>query len=158
MRLKSIDILRGLVMIIMALDHTRDLLHITSLTQQPTDLTTTTPFLFFTRWITHLCAPTFVFLSGVSVHLSLKNSHSIKEKAIFLRKRGLILILLDFTVVGFGLWADIHFGVLLFNVIAAIGFGFILLSFLLKLSIKTIAIIGFSIVFFTQFGPSHSIC
>jgi len=54
-------------MIFMALDHTRDLLHITSITQQPTDLATTTPMLFFTRWITHLCAPTFVLLSGASV-------------------------------------------------------------------------------------------
>ena len=53
-------------MIIMALDHTRDLLHVSSLTQSPTDLATTNPALFFTRWITHFCAPVFVFLAGIS--------------------------------------------------------------------------------------------
>ncbi|WP_457832303.1 hypothetical protein, partial [Staphylococcus aureus] len=62
-RLQSIDMVRGLVMIIMALDHTRDLFHITAPTQDPTDLATTTVGLFFSRWITHLCAPSFVFLS-----------------------------------------------------------------------------------------------
>src|SRR5688572_1968158 len=69
-RIISIDIVRGLVMIIMALDHMRDLLHTTALIRNPTDLATTTPALFASRWITHLCAPTFVFLSGVSVYLS----------------------------------------------------------------------------------------
>ncbi|MBX9733177.1 MAG: heparan-alpha-glucosaminide N-acetyltransferase domain-containing protein [Chitinophagaceae bacterium] len=63
-RFQSVDIVRGLVMIIMAIDHTRDLFHITATTEDPTNLATTTPALFFTRWITHLCAPSFVFLSG----------------------------------------------------------------------------------------------
>ena len=66
-RVNSIDILRGLVMIIMALDHTRDFFHVQS---DPTNLATTTPILFFTRWITHFCAPIFVFLSGTSAFLS----------------------------------------------------------------------------------------
>jgi uncharacterized membrane protein len=61
-RIQSIDILRGLVMVIMALDHLRDLLHSQSLTGSPTNLATTTTPLFFSRWITHLCAPSFVFL------------------------------------------------------------------------------------------------
>jgi uncharacterized membrane protein len=69
-RILTIDIARGLVMVIMALDHARDLLHVDSLTQSPTDMATTTPILFFTRWITHLCAPSFVFLSGTSAWLS----------------------------------------------------------------------------------------
>src|SRR4051812_29518043 len=72
-RIHSIDFARGIVMIIMVLDHTRDFLHTTSLTQNPTDLAITTPMLFFTRWITHLCAPTFVFLSGTSAYVSLKS-------------------------------------------------------------------------------------
>ncbi|MNL81628.1 Acyltransferase family protein [compost metagenome] len=68
-RQPSIDIVRGIVMIIMALNHVRDLMHVDSITQSPTDLTTTSPLLFFTRFITHLCAPTFVFLAGTSVYL-----------------------------------------------------------------------------------------
>lgn len=146
-RINSIDFVRGLVMIIMALDHTRDLMHVNSLTQNPTDLLTTTPTLFFTRIITHLCAPTFVFLSGVSVYLSLKATNNIPESRHFLLIRGIWLIILEFTVICFGLWADIHFGVLLFNVIAAIGFGFIILSFLLKISPKMLGIIGLIIIF-----------
>ena len=76
-RIHSIDIVRGIVMIIMALDHVRDLMHESSITQIPTDLNSASPQLFFTRWITHLCAPIFVFLAGSSVHLSLKNNNDI---------------------------------------------------------------------------------
>ncbi|MBS1936136.1 MAG: DUF1624 domain-containing protein, partial [Bacteroidetes bacterium] len=68
-RIKSIDVVRGLVMIIMTIDHCRDLTGSAFLTNGPTNLQTTTIPLFFTRWITHLCAPTFVFLSGVSAFL-----------------------------------------------------------------------------------------
>ncbi|MGI8583666.1 MAG: DUF1624 domain-containing protein, partial [Chitinophagaceae bacterium] len=152
-RVLSIDIVRGLVMIIMALDHTRDLIHITSITQQPTDLLTTNPALFFTRWITHLCAPTFVFLSGTSAYISFKNKKNIDDTRRFLLSRGLSLIILEFTLVNFGLWFDIHFNVFLFNVIGAIGFGFIILSLLLKASVKTIAIIGLSIIFLHNLAP-----
>ena len=69
MRITSVDLLRGAVMIIMALDHTREFFHSTALTGNPLDLNTTTPILFFTRWITHFCAPVFVFLSGTSAYL-----------------------------------------------------------------------------------------
>ncbi len=151
-RILSIDITRGLVMIIMALDHTRDLIHITSVTQQPTDLLTTSPALFFTRWVTHLCAPTFVFLSGASAYLSFKNKN-IGEARRFLLYRGLTLIILEFTLVNFGLWFDIHFNVFLFNVIGTIGFGFIILSLLLKSSVKTIALTGLLIIFLHNLAP-----
>ena len=62
-RIETIDLLRGLVMIIMALDHTRDYFHSAANVNDPLDLATTTPFLYFTRWITHFCAPTFVFIA-----------------------------------------------------------------------------------------------
>jgi uncharacterized membrane protein len=144
-RINSIDFTRGLVMVIMALDHCRDLLHVGV---NPTDLTVTTPLLFFTRWITHLCAPTFVFLSGTSAYLSYKNQNAgLTESQRFLRSRGLWLIILEFTVIGFALWFDFKFRMFFFQVIAAIGLGFIILSFLMKLAPKTILIIGAVIVF-----------
>lgn len=139
-RIQSIDVTRGIVIIIMALDHTRDLIHVSSVTQQPTDLATTTPALFFTRWITHLCAPTFVFLSGVSAYISFKNKNNFVLSRNFLLSRGIALIITEFTLVNFGLWFDIHFNVFLFDVIAAIGTGFIILSLLLRLTPKTIGI------------------
>ncbi|RZJ73089.1 heparan-alpha-glucosaminide N-acetyltransferase domain-containing protein [Flavobacterium sp.] len=140
-RIESIDIVRGIVMIVMALDHVRDLFHF-PIGANPTDLNTTTPAIFFTRFITHFCAPTFVFLAGTSAFLSLRKSGDVRANQSFLLKRGLWLILLEFTVVTFGIWFDIGFHTFLFQVIAAIGFGFILLGLCLKLSPKTIGIIG----------------
>ncbi len=145
-RNNSIDVMRGLVMVIMALDHVRDLLHTTSLTQSPTDLTTTTPVLFFTRWITYLCAPTFVFLSGTSAFLSMIARQNPAASRRFLLKRGLWLVLVEFTVVNFGLWFDPDFDVLIFEVIAAIGVGFIMLSALTGLPARVVVVIGGLIV------------
>lgn len=134
-------------MIIMALDHVRDIMHTTSTTQQPTDLTTTSPALFFTRLITHICAPTFVFLSGTSAFISFVSKNDILKTRRFLLSRGIWLIMLDFTLVNFAVWFDIHFNVFLFDVLSAIGFGFIILALLLRVSAKTIAIIGLVIIF-----------
>lgn len=146
-RVNSIDIVRGIVMIIMALDHVRDLMHVSSVTQSPTNLETTTPALFFTRWITYLCAPTFVFLAGSSAYLSVLKNNNISLSRSFLLKRGLYLVLLEFIVVNFALFFDPAYHTLLFEVIATIGFGFIILGLLLKASIKTIGIIGLVIIF-----------
>jgi uncharacterized membrane protein len=145
-RIYSIDIARGLVMIIMALDHTRDLLHADALTSSPTNLATTTPVLFFTRWITHLCAPSFVFLSGTSAWLSLRRRANDRESRRWLFTRGIFLVVLELTVVNFALWYDIHFRSFILQVIAAIGFGFIGLGLLYKLSPKTLGIIGLLII------------
>ena len=142
----SIDLIRGLVMIIMALDHVRDLLHVSSLTQSPTDLSSTTPILFFTRWITYLCAPAFVFLAGTSAFLSMKAKNNIAETRGFLLKRGLWLIMLELAIVNFGMWFDINFGVLIFEVIAAIGFGFLLLALCLKIPPMSLGIAGILIL------------
>lgn len=146
-RFAGIDITRGLVMVIMALDHVRDFMHTTALTQSPTDLQTTTGILFFTRWITHLCAPTFVFLSGISAYLMLKRSKDIRQARSFLLTRGIWLVILDITFINFALWYDIHFRFVILEVISAIGFSFIILSFLLKLKSRTIGLIGLIIIF-----------
>jgi uncharacterized membrane protein len=146
-RIESIDFIRGLVMIIMALDHTRDFMHIDSLTQDPLNLATSTPLLFFTRWITHFCAPVFVFLSGTSAFISMKKRNNLKYTRRFLITRGIWLIIIEFTVINFAIWFDLHFRILLFEVIAAIGFGFIILSLLLKLPSWLIGIIGLVMIF-----------
>lgn len=152
-RVYSIDFTRGLVMIIMALDHVRDLMHVNSVTQSPTDLSTTTPMVFFTRWITYLCAPIFVFLAGASAYISFKNKRNISQSRKFLLKRGFWLILLEFTLVNFGLFFDIGFHNFIFEVIAAIGFGFIILALLLNSSLKTISVIGLIIIFCHNLVP-----
>jgi len=146
-RVKSIDIARGLIMIIMAIDHTRDLLGIDAVANNPTNLATTTPLLFFTRWITHLCAPNFVFLSGASACLSLQKHQDPKASRRWLFTRGIFLVLLDITLVNFCVWYDIQFRTVMFQVIAAIGFGFIGLALLYNLSPKTLGIIGVVIIF-----------
>lgn len=133
-------------MIIMALEHTRDLIHIHSLTQQPTDLVTTSPALFLTRWITHLCAPTFIFLSGASAYLSRKNQSKLASFQKRLVIRGLLLILLDFTIVNFGLWFDPNFDVFIFNVLAAIGFSFLILALSVKIPAVIIGLLGIFII------------
>jgi uncharacterized membrane protein len=146
-RIRSVDFVRGLVMIIMAIDHCRDLLGNDSITSGPTNLKTTTVALFFTRWITHLCAPTFVFLSGTSAYLSIQNQTNAAEARNFLFKRGLWLLIVNFTINNFAIFFDIHFGVLFSQVIAAIGFGLIGLAIFLKLRPKVIGFIGLIIIF-----------
>src|SRR6201991_4741819 len=99
-RIQSIDVLRGLIMIIMALDHVRDFFHIHAFDDDPTNLATTTPLLFFTRWITHYCAPTFLFLSGISAYLT-GTKKTKKELSAYLIKRGLWLVLVEVVVMTF---------------------------------------------------------
>ena len=152
-RIYSIDFMRGIVMVIMALDHVRDIMHTTAIIRKPTDLSTTTAILFFTRWITHLCAPTFVFLSGVSAFLSMKKQNDVKATRKFLLTRGLWLVLLEFTLVNFGIFFDVHFKLFIFEVIATIGVGFIILSLLIRCSTRAIAAIGLAIIFLHNLAP-----
>src|SRR6266568_8749985 len=94
-RLDSVDLLRGLVMVIMALDHTRGFF--TNVTFYPLDLDKTNVLLFLTRWITHFCAPVFVFLAGTGAYLQFARGKSKSELSPFLITRGLWLIVLEFT-------------------------------------------------------------
>lgn len=146
-RISTIDIIRGMVMVVMALDHVREFVHVSATTQEPLDLATTSPGLFATRWVTHLCAPIFVFLSGTSAFLSLQNQGATAESRRFQLKRGLWLLLLNFTLVNFGIFFDPGFEVLFAQVISAIGFGFVCLSFLMRWSPRVLGSIGLLIVF-----------
>lgn len=140
-RIASIDILRGAVMIIMALDHTRDFFHSKAVTDNPLNLATTTIPLYFTRWITHFCAPVFVFLSGLSAYLSsLKKTR--KEAGIFLVKRGLWLLLAEVTLVTLGLTFNPYFNFIILQVIWAIGWSMILLGILSMVAGRFIPVIG----------------
>jgi uncharacterized membrane protein len=143
-RIQSIDLLRGLVMVIMALDHVRDFFH-QSGGIDPTDLTRTNTGLFATRWITHFCAPVFMFLSGTSAFIAGQKKTK-KELSVFLLTRGLWLIFLELTIVGFGWSFDLsleHFGLL---VIWALGASMIVLSLLIWLPLPAILLIGLVLV------------
>jgi uncharacterized membrane protein len=144
-RIQSIDLLRGLVMIIMALDHVRDFFHANPNLIDPTDLTKTTVPLFLTRWITHFCAPVFMFLSGTSAYIAGQRKTK-KQLSIFLLTRGLWLIFLELTIIGFG-WSfqlDIHHFFL--QVIWALGASMIVLSGLIWLPFNAILVIGLLLV------------
>src|SRR6187402_514577 len=145
-RISSIDTVRGLVMVIMALDHVRDYFHIDAFNFTPTDLTRTSTAVFFTRWITHICAPTFVFLSGVSARLNLEKK-SKSDLSIQLLTRGLWLIVLEHTVVRFGLLFNFYYDFTLFLVIWVIGLSMVVLSALIHLGERAVFIIGLILVF-----------
>ncbi len=145
-RIASIDILRGIVMIIMALDHTREFFHHDSLVgNNPLNFQTTWPFLFFTRWITHYCAPTFVFLSGTSVFLYAQRGKTKKEVGRFLFTRGLWLIIAEVLVIN-GLWEFNYTTFLMLEVFYAIGMSMVCLSLLQFLPYRVLLMIGLLIV------------
>ncbi len=128
-RIQSVDVLRGLVMIVMALDHVRDFFHYGAQHFDPADLTQTTPILFFTRWITHFCAPTFMFLAGTGAYLQSRRGKTTSEVAQFLFTRGLWLVVLELTLVRWLGWR-MNFGndQVFFWVIWALGVSMIALA------------------------------
>lgn len=145
-RIESIDILRGVVMIIMALDHTRDFFHTSAWTDDPLNLQTTSVALFFTRWITHFCAPIFVFLSGVSIYLQgLKKTKT--ALSLFLIKRGLWLIFFEIIIVNFGTTFDPNFNSFYLVVVGAIGISMLCMGLLIYLPFNFILGIGLLVVF-----------
>jgi uncharacterized membrane protein len=145
-RIESIDILRGLVMLIMAIDHVRDVFHLGH--PEPTDLAVTTPILFFTRFITHFCAPTFVLLSGVSAYIA-GTRRTRTELSTFLLTRGLWLVLVEVVFITFAITLNPLYNVIILQVIWAIGGSMILLGLLVrfKASLTVIGTIGVIIFF-----------
>jgi uncharacterized membrane protein len=144
-RLNSVDILRGLAMVLMALDHVRD--YFTNSFFDPLDLEQTSPELFLTRWITHFCAPVFVFLAGTGAYLSLGRGKSKSDVSKFLLTRGLWLIFLEFTIVRLGWTFGFDYSLIIAMVIWVIGVSMIFLAILIHFPIKAIAAFSLIMIF-----------
>ncbi|MEQ1808805.1 MAG: heparan-alpha-glucosaminide N-acetyltransferase domain-containing protein [Terricaulis sp.] len=147
-RISELDLLRGLVIVLMALDHVRDYMlggaGMVGVGSNLLDPTTTTPALYITRWITHLCAPTFVFLAGVSAYLQFAKGKTTPNLSRFLLTRGLWLIFLEATVISFG-WSFGFPYVFFLQVIWAIGWSMLALGVLVWLPRMAVLAIGIAI-------------
>ncbi|MDQ2666506.1 MAG: heparan-alpha-glucosaminide N-acetyltransferase domain-containing protein [Gemmatimonadota bacterium] len=142
-RVDSVDVVRGVIMILMALDHTRDFFGNAS--ASPTNLATTTVALFFTRWVTHFCAPTFFLLTGTSAYLAGRR-RTVAGLSRFLVTRGLWLIVLELTVIRF-LWQfNLDYRLTLIDVIWALGWAMIVLGLLVRLPVRAIAAFGLVLI------------
>src|SRR5215510_4191166 len=138
-RIESVDVVRGIIMILMALDHTRDFFGVRT---DPTNVATTTVTLFVTRWITHFCAPTFFLLTGVGSALSLAKGTT-RELSRFLLTRGIWLIVLEIVVLRcLGFQFNFDYRVTGLTVLWALGWSMIALSALVYLPTKLVAAIG----------------
>ena len=140
-RIISLDIFRGLIMVVMALDHARDFF--SNVVFEPETLAQTWPALFFTRWVTHFCAPMFFLLAGTGAFLY-GQRHSRPELTRFLWTRGLWLIVLEFTIVGTAWSFQIPFG--FFGVIWALGVSMLLMAAIVHLPIRWIAVFSTAMI------------
>lgn len=144
-RVGSIDVLRGIVMIIMTLDHVRDYFHFDAFHYDPTDLSRTNGFLFFTRYITHFCAPVFVFLAGISARMyGLKRSKG--EVAYYLFTRGLWLVVAEIFIITLGWTFNPEYPLIILQVIWAIGASMIALSALVYLQRKYLLVLALLLI------------
>ncbi|HEX2477968.1 MAG TPA: heparan-alpha-glucosaminide N-acetyltransferase domain-containing protein [Geminicoccaceae bacterium] len=141
-RLDAIDLLRGVVMVLMALDHTRDFFAAGGF--NPRDVND--PALFLTRWVTHFCAPVFVFLAGTSAFLYGARGRTVREVSWFLFTRGLWLVLLELTIVRFAWTFSVFPDLVLLQVIWAIGVSMIVLSGLIHLPRWAVGAIGIAMI------------
>ena len=144
-RIESIDLMRGIVMVVMALDHARDFL--TSLSYDPTDLSKASTALFLTRFVTHYCAATFVFLAGTSAFLSISRGKTKNQAARFLLSRGLWLVILELTIIRFGWLMNLNYSFIFLQVIWAIGVSMLVLAVLIYLPRPVIALFGLLLIF-----------
>ena len=142
-RIGSVDLLRGLVMVIMLLDHTREFVHADAFLFNPTDLSKTNIALFFTRWITDFCAPTFVFLAGISIYLQRIRGKNTKELAKFLLTRGIWLIVVEFTIVRFAVFFNLDYSFLgVAEVIWIFGVSMIVMAGLIYFPVRVVGGLG----------------
>jgi uncharacterized membrane protein len=139
-RIESVDLLRGLVMVLMALDHVRDFFGGTAVS--PTNLATTTVPLFLTRWITHVCAPVFFLLTGTSAYFVMRR-RTRAELSRFLLTRGIWLVFLDAVVVRcFAFQFNVDYQVTVLNVLWALGWSMVALSVLVLIRPSAVLIVG----------------
>lgn len=143
-RLESVDLLRGLVMVVMVLDHVREFFGMIG--RDPTNPATTTLPLFFTRWVTHFCAPTFVLLAGTGAYLAGSRGMSRAALSRFLFVRGLWLVVLEVTVVRVGLTFDLAFGFVPLTVLWAIGASMMILAPLVFLPAAIVGVLGAAMI------------
>jgi uncharacterized membrane protein len=147
LRIPSVDALRGAVMIVMALDHVRDFIHRAAQSTSPTNLAVTTPILFMTRWITHFCAPVFMFTAGVGAYFYLRNGRTRGQLSAFLVTRGLWLMVLEVTVMrlayNFNLSQEYPY---LLLVLWGLGLCMVCLAALAWLPIPALAIVSLSMI------------
>jgi uncharacterized membrane protein len=148
-RLSSVDALRGLIMIIMALDHTRDFFHISAISFSPTDLSRTTVPLFFTRWITHYCMPVFMFTAGSGMAFFRQHNHTRGQLSRFLWTRGLWLIVLELTVMQFSYNFSFSSKYVLFLLVLWIfGICMIAMAALVYLPVRWLAALSVAVIVF----------
>ena len=145
-RIASVDALRGFVMIVMALDHVRDFFHISAMSFSPDDLSRTTTALFLTRWITHFCAPVFMFTAGMSAFFWLSRGHTKGQLSRFLWTRGLWLVFLELSVVRLGFNFSISFRPDIPNILWALGWSMVILSALIHLPIRVLAPFSIAVI------------
>ncbi len=146
-RIEAIDTVRGGVMVLMALDHVRDFIHRGAMSFSPTDLTQTTPILFLTRWVTHVCAPTFMFTAGLGAFLWGQRGKTRPELSAYLVSRGLWLIVLEVTVMRLAYNFDFSpdYPVLLL-VLWALGACMIGLALLVWIPIRALTILSVAVI------------
>lgn len=144
-RIESIDFLRGIVMIIMALDHVRDFFHESAFLYNPEDLNQTNVILFFTRWITHFCAPVFVFLAGISAYLYGRHKTK-KELSAFLFTRGLWLVFAEVVILSLFRTFNPSFQFFNLQVIWVIGISMIVLSAMIYMKRSLLIITGILLI------------
>jgi uncharacterized membrane protein len=142
-RVGSVDVLRGLVMVIMALDHVRD--YFTSSTINPTDPKLTYTALYLSRWITHLCAPTFVFLAGTAIYLQMRRK-SKSQLARFLLTRGVWLIFLECTLLHVILTFNWQWNMQVLNILWMIGLSMIVMAGVIYLPMPAVAAFGLVLI------------
>ena len=146
-RKPALDLLRGLVMVVMALDHTRDFVHSGAMAFRPEDLTQTTSAIFFTRWITHFCAPTFMFLAGAGAFFRLERCGGTTwELSRFLATRGLWLIVLEVTLVRLGFFFNLDYSVVILLVFWALGLSMIGLAVLIHLPLRALVAVSVGMI------------